>query len=73
MPVLDERHQVDVILASNDEDPLAAVTLGIRLLQDVERVAALNVETMSSNPMPLRPELCVFRMVSVEVRHHFQR
>ena len=31
--VLDERHQIDVILSADDENALAAVTLGVRVLQ----------------------------------------
>ena len=52
MLILDERHQVHVVLAPDDEDALAGVTLGVRVLQDVEQVASLDVEDESSNPMP---------------------
>ena len=44
MLVLDERHQVHVVLAADDEDALAAVTLGVRVLQHIEQVASLDVE-----------------------------
>ena len=43
MFVLDERHEVDVLLATDDEDALASVTVGVRMFQDVEHVAALDV------------------------------
>jgi hypothetical protein len=49
--VLDERHQVHVLLAL-DDDALAGVTVRVRVLQDVEQVPTLDVKTMSSNPMP---------------------
>jgi hypothetical protein len=42
--ILDERHQIHVVLASNDEDALAAVTLGVLVLQDIKQVASLDVE-----------------------------
>ena len=44
MLVFDERHQVDVLLALDDEDALAGVPVGVRVFQDVEQVAALNVK-----------------------------
>jgi hypothetical protein len=50
--VLDERHQVHVVLAEDDEDALADVTVGVRVLQDVEQVPRSIWKTTSSNPMP---------------------
>ena len=44
MLVLDERHQVYVVLALDDEDALAGVPVGIRVLEDVEQIAPLDVE-----------------------------
>ena len=44
MLILDARHQIHVVLTSDDEDALAAVTLGVRVLQDIEQVASLDVE-----------------------------
>ena len=44
MLILDERHQIHVVLSSDDENALAAVTLGVRVLQDIEQVASLDVE-----------------------------
>ena len=44
MLVLHERHQVHVVLAPDDEDALAGVTVGIRVFQDVEQVATFDVE-----------------------------
>ena len=56
--ILDERHQIHVVLASDDEDALAAVTLGVRVLQDSEQVASLDVEDDFFEPdAALRPEL----------------
>ena len=44
MLVFDERHQVHVVVTPDDEDPLARVTIGVRMFQDVEQTAALDVE-----------------------------
>ena len=52
MLVLDERHQVHVVVALEDEDALAAVTFGVRVLQDIEQVAALDVADDVLNPVP---------------------
>jgi hypothetical protein len=50
--VLDERHQVHVVLASDYEDALARIPFGVRVFKNIEQVAALDVEDASSNPMP---------------------
>jgi hypothetical protein len=42
--VFNERHQVHVIVASDDENTPAAVTVGVRMFQDVQQLAALDVE-----------------------------
>ena len=69
MVILDERHQIHVILSSDDENALATVTLGVRVLQDIEQVASLDVEDDVFEPdAALRPELRVLRVVPVEVR-----
>ena len=74
MLVLDERHQVHVVLAPDDEDALAGVTVGVRVFQDVEQVATLDVEDDVLEPdAALRPELRVLRVVPVEVLHRDQR
>jgi hypothetical protein len=66
--VLDERHQVHVTLATDYEDTLAGVTVGVRTFQDVEQVAALDVEDDVLEPyVALRPEFRVLRVVPVEV------
>ena len=44
MLVLDERHQVHVVLAPDDEDAPAGITVGVRMFQNVEQIAALDVE-----------------------------
>ena len=44
MLIFEERHEVHVVLAPYDEDALARVPVGVRVLQDVEQVAALDVE-----------------------------
>jgi hypothetical protein len=55
--VLHERHQVHVVLAPDDEDALAGVTVRVRMLQDVEQIAALDVEDNVLEPnAALRPE-----------------
>ena len=71
--ILDERHQIHVVLSSDDENALAAVTLGVRVLQDIEQVASLDVEDDFFEPdAALRPELRVLRVVPVEVLHRLQ-
>src|SRR5262245_22765851 len=68
--VFDERHQVHVVLALDDEDALVAVTPGVRVLQDIEQVASLDVEdNVFESDAALRPELRVLRVVPVEVLH----
>ena len=70
MLILDERHQIHIVLASNDEDALSAVTLWVRMLQDIEQVASFDVENDVFEPdAALRPELRVLRIVPVEVLH----
>ena len=41
LTVLDKRHEVHVVLASDDEDALAGITVGVWMLQDVEQVTTL--------------------------------
>ena len=58
MLVLDERNQVHVVLALDDEDALAGVTVGIRVLQDVEQIAKnfrrwKTVWTLPSTPITI--------------------
>ena len=55
MLVFDERHQVHVALAPDDEDALACVLAGVRVLQDVEQVAALNVKDDVLEPAAWKP------------------
>lgn len=70
MLVLDKRHEEPVVVALNHEDALTAVTVWVRVLQDVEQVAALDVEDDVLEPdAALRPELRVLRVVPVEVLH----
>jgi hypothetical protein len=38
--VFNERHQVHVVVAPDDDDALASVAVGIRMFQNVEQVAA---------------------------------
>ena len=60
--VFDERHQVHVVLAPDDEDTLGLVTAGARVFQDVEQIAALDVKDDVLEPdAALRPELRVLR------------
>ena len=70
MLVLNERHQVHLVLALNDEDALAGVPVRVRVFQNVEQVAALDVEhDVLESDAALRPELRVLRVVPVEVLH----
>ena len=56
-----------VLLAPDDEDALAGVTVGVRMFQDVEHIATLDVEDdVLESDAALRPELRVFRVVPVE-------
>ena len=73
MLVLDGRHQIHVIVALNDEDPLARVPVGIRVLQDVKQIPALDVEDDVLEPdAALRPDLRVLRVVPGELLHSFE-
>src|ERR1700704_1471021 len=73
MLVLDERHQVHVVLALDDEDALASVPVGVRVFQDVEQVATLYVEDDVLEPdAAIRLELRVLRVVPGEVLHCHQ-
>jgi hypothetical protein len=54
--VLDERHQVDVVLARDDDDALPGVTVGVRRLRDVEQVPMLDMEDEV-----LEPDAALFR------------
>jgi hypothetical protein len=42
--IFDERNQIDVVLASDHEDALATITLAVRVLQDIQQSASLDVE-----------------------------
>lgn len=44
MFVFGERHEVDVVAPSDDEDPLALIAVQLVALEDVEKVTALNME-----------------------------
>src|SRR5688572_14799458 len=71
--IFDEGDEVYVVLAPNDEDALAGVTVGVRVFQNVEQVATLDVEDDVLEPdAALRPELRVLRVVPVEVLHRTQ-
>jgi hypothetical protein len=61
MLVLDERHQVHVVLALDHEDALAGVPVGVRVFQDVEQVATLNVEDDVLEPTQTRSTLTLLR------------
>ena len=74
MLVLHQRHEEHVVVPLNDEDALASITGRIGVLQDIEQVAALDVEDDVLEPdAALRPELRVLRVVPVEVLHPPQR
>jgi hypothetical protein len=58
--VFDERHEVHIVLAPDDEDALAGVTVRVRMLKDVEQFAALDVEDDVLEPdAALRPDVCL--------------
>jgi hypothetical protein len=66
--VLHDGHQVHVVLAPDDEDALASVPIGVRMFQDVEQIATLDVKKDVLEPdAALRPELRVLRVVPVPV------
>src|SRR5262249_6476166 len=68
--ILDERHQVHIVLSSDDEDALAGVPLGVRVLQDVEQVPTLDVKDDVLEPdAAVRLELRVLRAVPGDVLH----
>jgi hypothetical protein len=50
--ILDERHEVHVVLASDNGDALAGVAVGVRVFQDVQQVATLDMEHDVLDPMP---------------------
>jgi hypothetical protein len=53
-----------LVLASDDKDALASVTVGVRVLQDVEQVATLDVKDGVLEPdASVPPELRVLRVV----------
>ncbi len=57
MLVLDEGYQVHIVLTLDDEDALAGVTVGVRMLDDVEQVAALDVkDDVLESDAGVRPE-----------------
>jgi hypothetical protein len=67
---LTQRYQVHAVLLSDDENALATVTLGVRVLQDIEQVASLDVEDDFLEPdAALRSELRVLRVIPGEVLH----
>lgn len=64
MLIFDERHEVHVVFTSDDENALAGVTVGVRVFQDVEHVAALDVEDdVLETDAVLLPELRVLRVI----------
>ena len=68
MLVFNVRHQVHIVLALDDEDALPGVPVGVRVFEDVEQVATLDVEDEALEPdTAVRPELRVFRVVPGEV------
>ena len=50
MLVFYKRHEIRVVLTLNDDDALASVPIGVRMIQDIGQVAALDVEDDPSNP-----------------------
>jgi hypothetical protein len=59
-----------MVLAPDDEDALAGVAAGVRVFQDVEQVAPLDVEDdVLESDGALRPELRVLRVIPIEELH----
>ena len=55
---------------SDDEEPLTGVTPGVRVLQDVEQVATLDMEDDVLEPdVSVRPELRVLRVIPAKYLH----
>ena len=50
--VFDKRYEIDVVLASDDEDALAEVTVGVGCSRMSSRSPRSMWNTTSSNPMP---------------------
>src|SRR5437868_2874838 len=72
--VLDERHQVHVVVALNHEDALTTVTVRFRVHQDVEQVATFDMKNDVLEPdAAVRLELRVLRVVPGEVLHCYER
>jgi hypothetical protein len=68
--VLDQRHKVLVVIPLDDEDAPAGVAFGVRMFENVEQVAAFDVEDDVLEPnAALRPETRVVRVGPVEVLH----
>ena len=67
--VLHEGHQVHIFLALDDENALASITVGVRIFQNVEEFATLDMKGDVLGPdATLRPELRIPRVVPVEVQ-----
>jgi len=72
--VLNERDEEHVLVPSDDKDPLAGVAVGMRVFEDVEKVAPLDVKDDILEPdIAVRPELRVLGFVPGEELHSKQR
>jgi hypothetical protein len=68
--VFDERHEVHVVIVANDEDALTGISFAVRVFQDLQEVAALDVEHDVLEPdAALLSQLGVLRVIPVEVLH----
>jgi hypothetical protein len=65
--IFDEGHEVDIIVTLDDEDPLTAVSLPVRVLQDVQHVPLSDEEHdlfESDAAVGLQHFMRVFRLTS---------
>jgi len=68
--VFDEGHEVDIVVTLDDEDPLAAVSLLVRVFQDVEHVPLSEEEHDLFEPdAAVGPQLLVLRVIPGEIFH----
>ena len=66
--VFDEAHEVDIVVTLDDEDPLTAVSLLVRVLQDVQHVPLSDEEhDLLEADAAVSLQLLVFRVVPGEL------
>ena len=68
--VLDEQHEVHIVLASDDEYALAGVTVGFRCSRISSRSPRSMWKTMSSKPIPRSALSFAFFAYRIAMRKH---